>query len=159
MGQKALAKWLKAILVGVGICGLIVYFLILPSYGQDLVFDYPEFRGRFWPWMVFLWCTGFPCYIALFFGWKIAGKIGTDQSFSDENACYLKWISWLAAGDAVFFFLGNLVFSFMDMSHPGVFLFLMLIVFAGIAVAVVSAVLSHRVKKAAVLQEQSDLTI
>ena len=29
MGQKALAKWLKAILVGVGICGLIVYFLIL----------------------------------------------------------------------------------------------------------------------------------
>ena len=54
MEQKALAKWLKAILVGVGICGLIVYFLILPSYGQDLVFDYPEFRGRFWPWMVFL---------------------------------------------------------------------------------------------------------
>ena len=45
------------------------------------------------------------------------------------------------------------------MSHPGVLLFSLAVIFAGIAVAVVSAVLSHLVAKAGDLQEQSDLTI
>ena len=45
------------------------------------------------------------------------------------------------------------------MNHPGVILMLLLVVFAGVAVAVAAAALSHLVKKAAVLQEESDLTI
>ena len=48
---------------------------------------------------------------------------------------------------------------FTNMSHSGVALFSLLIVFAGVAVAVAAAALSHLVQKAAVLQEQSDLTI
>ena len=93
MEQKSLAKWLKIILVGVGLCGLIVYFVIFPSYGQSLVTDYPEFANRFWPWLIFLWVSGIPCYMVLVFGWRIASNIGEDRSFSNENAKYLKWIS------------------------------------------------------------------
>lgn len=55
--------------------------------------------------------------------------------------------------------MGNIIFLFTNMSHPGVALFSLLVVFAGVAVAVASAVLSHLVQKAAVLQEQSDFTI
>ncbi len=157
--QKGLATWLKIILVGVGICGLVVYFVVFPSYGESLVSDYPEFSNRFWPWLIFLWISGIPCYAVLVFGWKIAANIGRDQSFSNANAKYLKWIAWLAAGDGVFFFVGNIVLLFTNMSHPGIALFSLLVVFAGVAVAVASAVLSHLVQKAAVLQEQSDLTI
>ena len=159
MEQKGLAIWLKIILVGVGICGLVVYFVVFPSYGESLVNDYPEFANRFWPWLIFLWISGIPCYAVLLFGWKIATNIGRDQSFSNANAKYLKWIAWLAAGDGIFFFVGNIIFLFTNMSHPGVALFSLLVVFAGVAVAVASAVLSHLVQKAAVLQEQSDLTI
>ena len=159
MEQKGLATWLKIILVGVGICGLVVYFVVFPSYGESLVSDYPEFSNRFWPWLIFLWISGIPCYAVLVFGWKIAANIGRDQSFSNANAKYLKWIAWLAAGDGVFFFVGNIVLLFTNMSHPGIALFSLLLVFAGVAVAVASAVLSHLVQKAAVLQEQSDLTI
>ena len=82
MEQKSLAKWLKIILVGVGLCGLIVYFVIFPSYGQSLVTGYPEFANRFWPWLIFLWVSGIPCYMVLVFGWRIAsniGKIGRSQ--------------------------------------------------------------------------------
>ena len=154
-----MATWLKIILVGVGICGLVVYFVVFPSYGESLVNDYPEFSNRFWPWLIFLWISGIPCYAVLLFGWKIATNIGRDQSFSNANAKYLKWIAWLAAGDGIFFFVGNTVLLFMNMSHPGIALFSLLVVFAGVAVAVASAVLSHLVQKAAVLQEQSDLTI
>ena len=159
MEQKSLAIWLKIILVGVGICGLVVYFVVFPSYGESLVNDYPEFANRFWPWLIFLWISGILCYAVLLFGWKIATNIGRDQSFSNANAKYLKWIAWLAAGDGIFFFVGNIIFLFTNLSHPGVALFSLLVVFAGGAVAVASAVLSHLVQKAAVLQEQSDFTI
>ena len=159
MEQKTLARWLKVILIGVGICGLVVYFLIIPAYGTSLVSQYPEFSGRYWPWLIFLWLTGVPCYTALVLGWKIASRIGADRSFTEDNARYLKWISWLAAGDAAFFFLGNVILLFTNNSHPGIVLFSLLIVFAGTAIAVAAAALSRLVKKAAALQEQSDLTI
>ncbi len=86
MEQKALSKWLKVIIIGVGICGLVVYFLILPEFGKTMVEKYPEFQNRYYPWLIFLWATGIPCYTALVFGWKIAANIGRDRSFSMDNA-------------------------------------------------------------------------
>ena len=159
MEQKTLAKWLKIILIGIGLGGLVVFFFIIPSFGVSMMQEYPEFSNRFWPWLIFLWACGIPCYAVLFFGWKIATNIGRDQSFSETNANHLKWIAYLAAGDGVLFFAGNLIMLLTNMSHPGIVLLSLLVVFAGVAVAVASGALSHLVKKAAVLQEQSDLTI
>ena len=159
MEQKTLARWLKVILIGVGLCGLVVYGAILPLYGQYIRDANPEMANCYWPWLIFLWATGVPCYIALVIGWKIAANIGLDRSFSEDNARHLKRISLLAAGDTVFFFVGNIVLLFANMSHPGVVLGSFLVVFAGVAVTVAAAALSHLVLKAALLQEQSDLTI
>lgn len=159
MKQKTLAGWLKAILAGMAVCGLIVYAFILPAYGRSLTALYPEFENRYAPWLIFLLTTGIPCYAVLGIGWRIASNIGNDRSFTEENARLLKWISWLAAGDGAFFFAGNAALLLMNMSHPGVMLASLAVVFAGVAVAVTSAALSHLVQKAAALQEQSDLTI
>ena len=159
MKQEVLARWLKVVLIGAGICGLILYGFFLPGYGAQLAVMNPEFSDRYWPWLIFLWITGIPCYIALVLGWKIASNIKKDRSFSNDNARYLKWISWLAAGDAIYYFIGNMVLLFSNMSHPGVTLYSLLVVFAGVCVTVAAAVLSHLVQKAACLQEQSDLTI
>ena len=159
MEQKTLSRWLKVILVGVGLCGLVVYGAVLPLYGQSLVGQNPDMANRYWPWLIFLWATGVPCYAALVIGWRIAVNIGKDRSFSEDNARHLKRIALLAAGDAVFFFIGNIVLLFANMGHPGVVLGSLLVVFAGVAVSVAAAALSHLVLKAALLQEQSDLTI
>ncbi len=159
MEQKHLSKWLKLILVGIGICGLVVYALVVPMYGLSLRSSYPEFSNRFWPWLLFIWVSGIPCFMVLYYGWKISANIGNDQSFTDQNASLLKNISVLAALDAAFFFTGNTVLLFLNMSHPGVVLASFVIVFVGVAVSVTAAALSHLVKKAAVLQEQSDWTI
>ena len=159
MNQKKLAAWLKGIIIGIGLCGLVVYFAILPNFGESLHESYPEFAGWHWPWMIFLWCTALPCIAALILGWGVAGRIGKDRSFCMENARALRAIAFLAAGDAAFFFLGNVVFLFLNMSHPGVVLASLLGVFAGVAVAIAAAALSHLVRKAAELQEQSDFTI
>ncbi len=159
MEQKTLSRWLKLVLIGVGLCGLVVYGAILPLYGQSILAVNPDMGNRYWPWLIFLWASGVPCYAALVIGWRIAGNIGRDHSFSEDNARYLKRIALLAAGDAVFFFAGNIVLLFANMSHPGVVLGSLLVVFAGVAVSVAAAALSHLVLKAALLQEQSDLTI
>lgn len=159
MNQQSLSKWLKVIIIGVGLCGLIVYGMVIPAYGHSLVSLYPEFSNRYWPWLIFLLATGIPCYAALALAWQIAGSVGEDRTFIPENAKRLTLISRLAAGDAGFFFLGNTVLMLMSMSHPGVFLGALLVVFAGVAIAVAAACLSHMVQKAAALQAQSDLTI
>lgn len=159
MEQKHLSNWLKLILVGVGICGVIVYAMAVPMYGLSLRSVYPEFSNRFWPWLLFIWVSGIPCFMVLYYSWKISTNIGNDRSFTDQNASLLKTISVLAALDAAFFFVGNIVLLFLNMSHPGVVIASLVIVFVGVAVAVASAALSHLVKKAAVLQEQSDWTI
>jgi hypothetical protein len=160
MKQASLAKWLKFIIFGVGICGLIVYALVIPMLGQALAAaENGVFDDCYLPWLIFIWVTAIPCYIALVLAWRIAGNIGADRSFSLENARLLKWISILAAADSAFFFLGNLVLWLLNMNHPAIVLFSMLVVFAGVAVAAASAALSHLVVKAADLQEQSDWTI
>ena len=159
MEQKTLSKWLKLILLGMGICGLAVYLLVVPSFGDSLRSQYPEFADRYWPWLIFIWVSGIPCYAVLVLGWRIAANIGRDASFSLENARFLRSIAVLAALDAAYVFLGNLAMLFLDMSHPGVVLLSLLVVFAGAAVAVAAAALSHLVRKAALLQEENDLTI
>lgn len=159
MEQKHLSKWLKLILLGVGICGLMIYAFIIPMYGLNLRTLYPEFSNRFWPWLIFIWVSGIPCFLVLHLTWKISTNIGKDLSFTEQNASLLKSISILSAADAVFFFVGNIVLLFLNMSHPGVVIASFIVVFVGVAVAVASAVLSYLVKKAAALQEQSDWTI
>lgn len=159
MEQKHLSKWLKLILIGVAICGLVVYALVIPMCGINLRSLYPEFSNRFWPWLIFIWVSGIPCFLVLYYAWRISTNIGNNHSFTDQNASLLKSISILSALDAGFFFVGNIVLLLLNMSHPGVVIASFVIVFVGVAVAVASAVLSHLVKKAAALQEQSDWTI
>ena len=159
MKQKSLSKWLKAAIVLIGISGLVVYLFVIPSEGQALKYSNPEFSNRYLPWLVFILLTGVPVYVALFFAWKVAENIGRNNSFSKENARYLKWISYLAAGDSVYFLLGNFILLLLNMSHPGVFLLAFTVIFLGEAISVAAACLSHLIQKAVDLQEESDLTI
>lgn len=160
MTQKALSRWLKAVLIGIGICGLGFYFLVLPVAGLNLAgYEDGYYDACFLPWLIFLWLSGVPCYGVLALGWKVARNIGRDRSFSMENAKAFRTVACLAAGDSLFFFLGNIGLLLLNCSHPGIVLASMLVVFAGACVSVGAAVLSHLVEKAARLQEDSDLTV
>ncbi len=159
MNQLTLSKWLNLIIFVVGLCGLLVYTWIIPSLGQVMVMNYPEFAFSYWPWLILIMITAVPCYIILAFGWKISKNIRHDRSFSAENAKLLKWVAVLAAADTGFFFAMNIVFLLLNMNHPAFVLLSLVVLIIGISISVVSATLSHLVKKATDLQEQSDLTI
>lgn len=159
MNQSNLSKWLKFITTLVGIMGAIVFFIILPQIGNELAITNKEFAFCYWPWLVFIWVMAIPCYLVLVLFWKICREIENDNSFSKKNATLLGWISRLAIIDTIICFIGNIVFFFLGMSHPSVVIGFLFVIFAGIAIAVVSAALAHLVEKASRIQEENDLTI
>ena len=160
MRQKTLAIWLKIIIIGVSLSCAAIYAWAIPSLGMTIIeAEGQEYESFFWPWLIFLIGTAVPICIAMVLAWNIAENIGKDKSFSIANAKLLKWIAILAGIDCAYFFTGNIVLLFLNMNHPGVLLLSMIVLFVGAAVAVAAAALSHLVRKAAELQEQSDLTI
>lgn len=159
MSQKNLAGWLKTIIGGLVVLALLFFFVIVPLLGRSIVEDAPEYRNWFVPWLVFAWITAVPCFIAAVFAWRVAGNIGKDRSFSMENAVLLKRIALLAVIDSAAIFIGNLVMIFLSMTHASVVIVLLMVTFLGVAVSVACAALSHLVRKAADLQQESDLTI
>ncbi|MCC8131543.1 MAG: DUF2975 domain-containing protein [Oscillospiraceae bacterium] len=159
MDLKVLVRWLRAVIIGVAVCGAVAYGVVCPVCGMKIIEDHPDVSGWFWPWLGFILITAIPCYVVLFYCWKIVGNIASGRAFSYNNARYFSVMSYLALGDVAFFFVGNVVLLLVNMNHPSVIVASLLIVFVGIAVAVVFATLSHLVKKAADLQQENDLTV
>lgn len=164
MNQKSLAKWLGFVLAGAAVCAAALYFYVVPVLGASLVPQYDETLkpmqcAPYVVWLIVIWMTAVPVFMAFVYAARIVRNIGADRSFTDENAKYLKRISILAALDSGFFFAANIVLIFLSMNHPGVLLGSLVIVFIGVCVTVAAAALSHLVHKAAVLQDDSDLTI
>lgn len=159
MSQKGLANSLRAVIIGIGICGVLIYFYFLPVWGRAVINQAEGYERCYLPWIIFLWITAVPCYLALICGFKIASEIGKDNSFSEINARLLKYISGLAAFDSVFLFAGSIILYILDMSHGVLVLLTIMVVFGGITVTVAAAALSHLVYKAAALKKESELTI
>ncbi|MCM1989166.1 DUF2975 domain-containing protein [Oceanirhabdus seepicola] len=159
MNQQQLAYWLKIIIIGMALCGVIIYAWMVPYFGMSIVSYHPEFLSWFWPWMILILITAIPCYLVLYNGWQIAVSIANDQSFTQSNAKILKRISHLAMIDAMFFFAMNCLYLFIGMNHPGVLIASLFIVFTGVAFSVVTAAISHLVSKASDIREENEWTI
>ena len=159
MKQEHLAKWLKIIITGVAVCIAIVYVYIIPHFGQEIIFRFPEYSQWYLPWLVFVSVTAIPIIIALVYCWQVALEIGRENSFSYINAKSLKRISRLAFVDSVYFIVGNILMLILNMNHPGILFLSLMVMFAGIAISVAAAALSHLINKAAEIREENELTI
>lgn len=159
MNQLNLSKWLKIIIVGLGICGLVMYSIVFPNLGHTMAENIPLFEPYYWIWLVFIWVTGIPCYMVLFFGWKISEEIARDQVFTKRVTDWLVYISILAAVDSITFFIGTIIFFIFGLVS-GLYMIISLVaLFIGTCFSVVAAVLSHLSYKAVKMKEMSDLTI
>ena len=141
MSQKAIAVWLKGLIIGIFLCGLIIYVLVVPSIGQSVARAEPEFAYCYLPWLIFISVTALPCCFALFLAWRLSVNIGRDRAFTVENAKYMKYISFAIAADGLYFFIGNVVFLLLNMNHPGIALLSLVVVFACIAISIAAAAL------------------
>ena len=89
----------------------------------------------------------------------MAESVKKETQFSHLNAARLKKMAICALADGGFFFLACVVFWMFGILFPAIIIFSVLILLVAIAFAAVATVLAGMVEKAAVLQEDSDLTI
>ncbi len=159
MKQDGLARWIKFVIAGVGICGLIVYLVIMPRFGAYLVKQNTMLEKNVLPWLIMIWVSAIPCYAVLVLGWRVADNIRKDRTFSYDTAKYLKWVSYLAMADSVFVFITHVIFLLLDISAAVVMLVIIIVVFFGVSISVCAAAVSHLVIKAADIQEENELTV
>ena len=158
MEQKKLALWLKLVIGGCALCGIVLFVYVLPVWLLSLTDRYPGFHN--WAWSGLLWALAVPCYLVLALGARIADGIGHDRSFTLQNARRMHTVATLALCDTALLAAGSVVLTLTEAATPAVLLLAAGIVcFIGLAFAVAAACLSHLVLKAANLQEENDLTI
>ncbi len=159
MKPELFSRFLRVVIIGVTLIGIACCAYVIPEMGRTFESHYPEFSNWVLPWVILLYVCAAPCFVAMGLSWRIAGNIGRDRSFCMENAKLFKIFAILALVDSAVFGAGSIVYTFAGMNHPGLVLIDLLIVFAGLAIFVITSALSYLVAKAAGLQEDSDLTI
>lgn len=159
MNQKKMSIMLKSIAVIAGIMGLLFLTILMPVLADDCRKMYSEAAYLYWPGLCYGWLIGIIYYMALFQFWKICNEIGRDNSFSKENIKSLNIISILAILAAGIWFAGIVGLILIKTISFSFFAMMSIAVLISLAVAVVATVLSHLVRKAYELKEESELTI
>lgn len=159
MKRKELAKWLKIVIIFAALIGLFLCFVFIPIFGIETAATYPELDYMFWPCLIFIWITAVPFYISLYKVWLITNEISKDNSFCLKNSKRLKDIGIMALSESLLYFLGIIILSSLNLSHPTIGLAMVIITFVGISIGVVCFTLSHLVEKASKLKDENDLTI
>lgn len=159
MNISKISKTLKAFIIGTAALELALLIFATPWIGQSLVSAAPDYADCYYPWLIFIWGVGIPCYIVLAFAWKIATNIGSGNAFSFDNARLFGYIYAVTITDIIIFDIINIAFIVMNMSHPGIFIISLGVSFAGIAFAVCAKVLAAMCENAAQLKEENELTI
>lgn len=153
---KTVGTGLKATIIIMGILAFGIHSMLSVLF---LVSESPEMQPLTVPWLIFIWTTAIPMVPALFNSWLTATYICKKKPFIMENSVYLRNISICAAADSLIVFFGNWILLFMNKNHPSVLLLSMVVVVIGIAICLCAAGLSQLIKRAAELQNLSDLTI
>lgn len=159
MERMETAKWLKGITIIIGVVGLVFFLVLMPMMAEYYEETYPALAYLKWPGMIYGWGIGVLCYAVLFQFWKVCVEIGKDNSFSKENAKSFLVISRLTAVLAVVWFAGIVALAFEKCLVLSDTIFLLLIVFVFIVLAILAAALSHLIYMAYEMRRENELTI
>ena len=159
MNNQKLSTILKGIIIIMALLGLGAYGVVLPWSLSTFIEQYPEFNYYYTPWLIFLLITAIPLYAILALGWSVSCEMKKDMLFTKKNAKSLRLVAILLGGDAVFFFVGNIVFWLLNLNFPGVviaaFFFSVFVVLISAAVAI----LASMIDKASVIREENESII
>ena len=160
MQPKKFSLMMKAVIIALAVFGAGFYFYFVPE-ALKVIDNVKLFTDKtlFLPWLLLIVLTCIPCYAVLILAWKMAQSVQADKQFSHKNSGRLKKIALCALADTAFFFIGSLVYWALGINIPIVVVMAAIILFVGIAFAAAADVLAGMVEKAAILQEENDLTI
>lgn len=159
MKQSEIAKWLKAISIAIAIMGIFFFFLVVPILAGQMKTEYPEVAFLYWPGLCYGWLIAAGCYYILYQFWKVAKEIGNDNSFSLENCSSFVKMSRMALIMALIWFIGLLILSICKWMNPGILILMLLAIFISLVISILTAALSHLIRKAYEMKQENELTI
>lgn len=159
MDYKSIKNGMRGFIVALAVIGSVFYVYAVPVIGKTLAIRYPEFAHCYYPWLIFISLTAIPCYIVLVELWNLSTIVGNDAVFQPGTATIFKRISILAGIDITFFFIMNVAFILIGMSHPTILIASIVVTIIGAAFSFCANVASEYIGQAAKLQEENDLTI
>lgn len=159
MKQKEVARWLKVIVVVTCLIGMAACCWVAPMLGLNFALVNPDLKWLFWPCLIFIWISAIPFYWILVIGWRLCSAIERDDFFSDYSARCFKHISLLALIECPLYLAGMIALFAIQLLHPSIFMGMGLVVFIGLAIALIAAALSHLIQKAADMKKENDLTV
>lgn len=157
MKQKELSLLLRGIVVLCALAALFFAFVVGTITLKSLFIDH-NWQSLF---LLMFSVLFLPLFLSLWDLWQIFAAIGRDNSFCTENALRLRRISFYALADTLLMMLAAVILLMGGCGDlgAGLFLFLLILVFAGLAAAVVCSTLSYLTRKAALLKDENDLTV
>lgn len=162
MNNDKLAYILRAAIIAIAFCGLIICALWYPfniaisTFGLN---SNPSMIAKilFWVQAIFYWGCSIPCFVILIYAWKVTAYIKKDMAFSFEIVKLFKKMSIILFSDLLVFLLGNILLMILQMNYFVLIYFMLSLI--GVVIATILAVLAHFIKKAAILKEEQETTI
>ncbi|MGO3170823.1 MAG: DUF2975 domain-containing protein [Bavariicoccus seileri] len=143
MKKDHLSNSLRIVLILLGIATLIIYAVLIPQFGREIVATNPEFSYYYLPWLLVIWSTVIPLVISLVIALKVVNTFQRNGLELSKTAGWIKQIALLIGGDATYFFVMNLLFLVIGMNHPGVIVLATFILLIGLTVTLVFLFLSR----------------
>lgn len=158
MNDKSLSALTRFAIILIGICGLLSCLFWIPiSLGDGSLNNIPWWNIEFSVQYVFHWTVSLPCFGLLIIAWRITSTMNNGKLFLAKNALYINHATTILIFDIIVFLIGNIIFAAIGWNS-----WLILQVFiaiTGLIISIFMYILSKYLMSAAVLQEESDLTV
>ena len=158
MSEKRLSVLIRFAIVLSCICGLLSCLFWIPiSVGVTSLRNIPWKSVEFWMQYIFHWMVSLPCFWLLVLAWKVSVSMNKDKLFLEKNSVYVRNASLILTVDIIVFLIGNILFALIGWNS---WLILQgLFAVTGLVICIFMYVLSKYLSQAAILQEESDLTV
>ena len=161
MNEKILSALTRTAIIIIGICGLLTCLLWVPmSIGKGSLeeLSWTMFNtSEFWIQYVLHWIVSLHCFWLLVIAWQITLDMDKGRLFLTKNALRVNRATIILIADIIAFVIGNIVFALLGWSSW--FVLHIFVAITGLILSIFMYILSKYLMRAAILQEESDLTV
>ncbi|CAN7641147.1 DUF2975 domain-containing protein [Paenibacillus sp. LjRoot153] len=159
--ERGSTLFLKIAVILMGIPVLALCIFAVPEIANFAVELYPDHSYLKYLFMIDLYASAIPFYIALYQTFKLLGYIDKNKAFSELSVSVLKKIKLCAITISGLYVLGMPLFYLLAERDdaPGIIVIGMVMIFASMVIAVFAAVLQKLLKEAIDIKSENDLTV
>lgn len=153
MTEKVLLRGMRFIIILMGICGIAFDIFLVPITCAE---TYRGTAAELIQW-IYQCAVSLPCFWLLILAWRVAKEMERGRVFVAENAIRIQRAAIALTASVAAFLFGKILFFALGWNTE--LLIHLIIAIMGITFTIIMMALSHYIRRAAELQEETDLTV